>query len=143
MSKVVSLRLPEPLAERLHLQSRMRQQPESAIAARLVDEGLRMGEHPGIIFRDGPTGRRAVVIGGPDVWEVVRGVRSALGDQVLDRHTMSERASEALGIAAHQVDVAWDYYVRWREEIDGRIALAERLEADALAHLHDSTATAS
>ena len=41
----------------------------SSVAARLVDEGLRMDEHPGVMFRDGPTGRRAVLVGGPDVWE--------------------------------------------------------------------------
>jgi hypothetical protein len=31
----------------------------------------------GIVFRDGPAGRRAVVIGGPDVWEVIAAARSA------------------------------------------------------------------
>lgn len=42
----------------------------SSIANRFVDEALRMEGHPGVIFRDGPTGRRAVLIGGPDVREV-------------------------------------------------------------------------
>jgi len=36
-----------------------------------------MKEHPGVVFREGPSGRRAVLIGGPDVWEVVRVVKSA------------------------------------------------------------------
>ena len=49
----------------------------SSAANRLVDEALRMGEHPGIVFRPGPTGRRAGLIGGPDVWEAVRAVKSA------------------------------------------------------------------
>ncbi len=49
----------------------------ASVAARYVDEGLRMDEHPGIVFRDGPAGRRASVIGGPDVWEVVTALRSA------------------------------------------------------------------
>lgn len=35
------------------------------------------GEHPGIVFRPGPMGRRAGLIGGPDVWEAVRAVKSA------------------------------------------------------------------
>jgi len=39
--------------------------------ARLVDEGMRMEDHPGIGFRDGPTGRRAGLASGPDVWEVI------------------------------------------------------------------------
>jgi len=32
---------------------------------------VRRDEHPLIPFRDDPTGRRAGLIGGPDVWEVV------------------------------------------------------------------------
>src|SRR6266581_3754656 len=43
----------------------------SAAANLLVDEGLRTAEHPGVVFRDGPTGRRAALAGGPDVWEVI------------------------------------------------------------------------
>src|SRR6266513_3036088 len=49
----------------------------SSAANRLVDEALRMAEHPGVIFRSGPTGRRAALAGGPDVWEVIRAVKSA------------------------------------------------------------------
>ena len=37
----------------------------SSAANRFVDEALRMEDHPGVIFRDGLTGRRAVLIGGP------------------------------------------------------------------------------
>ena len=49
----------------------------SSAANLLVAEGLRMADHPGVVFRDGPTGRRAALAGGPDVWEVVRAVKSA------------------------------------------------------------------
>src|SRR5260370_13847994 len=49
----------------------------SSAANRLVDEALRMAEHPGVIFRPGPTGRRAALAGGPDVWEVIRAIKSA------------------------------------------------------------------
>src|SRR6202043_4196591 len=57
---------------------------------RLVDEALRMHEHPLIAFKDGPAGRRARLVGGPDVWEVIGAVRSVreaepalAGDEVL------------------------------------------------------------
>jgi hypothetical protein len=42
-------------------------------------------EMPEIIFRDGPARRRAVVIGGPDIWEVIVAVRNApeRGDELL------------------------------------------------------------
>src|SRR5258708_19507256 len=49
----------------------------SSAANGLVDEALRMSEHRGIMFRPGPTGRRAALAGGPDVWEVVRAIKSA------------------------------------------------------------------
>src|SRR6185437_9845048 len=37
----------------------------SGLVVRLVDEGIRMAEHPGVVFRDGPTGRRAGLAAGP------------------------------------------------------------------------------
>jgi len=36
-----------------------------------------MDTHPGVLFREGPAGRRVVLSGGPDVWEVVRAIKSA------------------------------------------------------------------
>lgn len=44
-----------------------------------------------ITFRDGPLGRRAGVIGGPDVWEIVMWIDEAggaddlVGDQIITR----------------------------------------------------------
>ena len=49
----------------------------SAAANRLVDEALRCQEHPSVVFRDGSAGRRARLVGGPDVWEVAAAVQSA------------------------------------------------------------------
>src|ERR1700684_647649 len=42
----------------------------SSAANRLVDEALRTSERAVITFRPGPTGRRAGLASGPDVWEV-------------------------------------------------------------------------
>jgi hypothetical protein len=47
----------------------------SQLALRLIDEGLRMDAHPGIVFRPGPAGRRPGLMAGPDVWEVARVLR--------------------------------------------------------------------
>jgi hypothetical protein len=62
----------------------------SSATSRLVDEALRLGEHPLITFKDGPAGRRARLVGGPDVWEVIVAVHSVrvaepalAGDEVL------------------------------------------------------------
>src|SRR5262245_11364187 len=48
----------------------------SAVANMFIDESLRSYEHPGIVFRPGPTGRRATLAGGPDVWEVIAALKS-------------------------------------------------------------------
>jgi hypothetical protein len=70
MSVNVSVRLDDRLAERLRLRARAAGESLSDRLRRYAEEGARRDEHPMITFRDGPTGRRAGVIAGPDVWEV-------------------------------------------------------------------------
>src|SRR6201995_1248613 len=70
MSVNVSVRLDDRLAERLRLRARAAGESLSDRLRRYAEEGARRDEHPMITFRDGPTGRRAGLIGGPDVWEV-------------------------------------------------------------------------
>ncbi|MQA81571.1 MAG: hypothetical protein GEV10_24320 [Streptosporangiales bacterium] len=100
-----------------------------------VDEALRAFEHPGIAFRNAPTGRRALLLGGPDVWEVVDtfaalsrdsrrqstlgGTRA--GDE--DDETLVHDTAEALALTARQVRAALRYYVAYRTEVDDRIAV--------------------
>jgi predicted nucleic acid-binding protein len=40
-----------------------------------VREGLACAAHPGIVFKPGPSGRRAALAGGPDVWEIAAALR--------------------------------------------------------------------
>lgn len=74
-----------------------------------------MLEHPGIVFRDGPSGRRAGLIAGPDVWEVVGGIRGASSDGELDE------AAHGLGLTRAQLDIAIRYHGEFGQEIDERI----------------------
>lgn len=111
----------------------------SSVANRLVDEGLRMDEHPMIVFRDGATGRRAVVIGGADVREIIRAVRD-----VREAESASESVVEIVaknsGQTTHQVLAAIDYWAAYPHEIDAWLAEADTLEAEmmgAAARKHD------
>ena len=70
MSVNVSVRLEKRLAERLRVRARAAGETLSDRLRRYAEEGTRRDEHPLITFRDGPTGRRAGLVGGPDVWEV-------------------------------------------------------------------------
>lgn len=104
----------------------------SAAVNLLVDEGLRMAEHPGIVFRDGPTGRRAGLAGGPDVWEVIRALKSA-------RSTEPELAEEAVlalvadntGVPLRMVSAALSYWASFPAEVDTQIDLADDAESAA------------
>lgn len=69
-----------------------------------------MDTYPGIVFRDGPTGRRPAVIGGPDVWEVVQVFLAE------DRNTRA--TAENLDLRPGLVDAAIAYYADNREAID-------------------------
>lgn len=93
----------------------------SGLAQRLVDEGLRMAEHPGITFKDGPTGRRAALLLGPDVWEVLKAARELdeRGEEAVNA------AAELLTLTPERVRVALRYYAAFPEEIDAEVALAD------------------
>ena len=86
-----------------------------------------MAEHPGIIFKPGPSGRRAALACGPDVWEVVKFLRE-----------IDERGPAALAAAAEvfAVDVsritsAVSYYADYGAEVDAEIEAAEEASVRA------------
>src|SRR6266699_3593820 len=98
----------------------------SSAANRLVDEALRMSEHPGIVFRPGPTGRRAGLVGGPDVWEVVRAVKSARAHEPgLAEDDLLTLIAENTGIPVRLIRVAVRYWASYPDEVDAEIAAAE------------------
>ena len=123
MSRPTSLRLPEALRTRLDDESRRIASAPSSLAVVLIDEGLKMRRFPGIVFRDGPAGRRAGLASGPDVWEIVRDLKrhgnSAGGDPV-------SVVAEETGLAPELIGLAADYYATFPDEIDDRIAADAR-----------------
>jgi hypothetical protein len=101
----------------------------SSAANRLVDEALRMEEHPGIMFRPGPSGRRAGLVSGPDVWEVVRAVKSArLSEPDLPQDELIALLAENTGVPARSVTVAVRYWASYPDEVDAEIAAADAAE---------------
>ena len=106
----------------------------ASVAARLVDEGLRMEEHPGVIFRDGPAGRRATLVGGPDVWEVIRAVRSArAAEPELSQSDVLDLVEVNSGLPPRQLQTAVDYWGAYPAEVDALVEQADRIEAAGLA----------
>ena len=99
----------------------------AGLAQRLIDEGLRMADHPGVIFKDGPSGRRAALAYGPDVWEVIKFLREVdeRGPAAIDA------AAEVFAVDASRIAVAISYYGNYSDEIDAEIAEADEASARA------------
>lgn len=122
MSVPLSVRFDDQVLERLRRRARaVPGLTASGLAQRLVDEGLRMSEHPGIVFKDGPSGRRAAVAFGPDVWEVVTFLRQVeeRGDEAI------AAAAEVFALPEPRVRFALHYYAAHPGEIDAEVDQAE------------------
>jgi hypothetical protein len=118
MSINVSVRLDDALAQRLRLRARAAGETLSDRLRRYADEGTRRDEHPLITFRDGPTGRRAALIGGPDVWEVAMWL-----DDIKGEPDPIASLSDDLGIKRALVEAANRYRHAYPDEVHARIEL--------------------
>jgi hypothetical protein len=104
----------------------------SAAVNLLVSEALRMEEHPGVLFRTGPSGRRAVIVGGPDVWEVIRAVKATRdADPESAPEEIVQMVAEYSGLPEQQVRIAIGYWSAYPEEIDTQIDLADARAREA------------
>jgi predicted transcriptional regulator len=110
----LSVRIDPETIARLDKLSRRSGRSRSWLAKTLIEEGLRMDAHPGIVFRDGPAGRRAGLARGPDVWEVMNTFE--------DRDHPTEEdityVAESLVLSVPEVRYALGYYSSFKEEID-------------------------
>jgi len=110
-----TLRLPPGSRQKLTETARRAHLPERTLAQRYVEEGLRRDAHPLIHFLNGPSGRRASLVGrGLDVWEVIA--------TVLDNDGSVIEAAAYLQIPTGLVQAAITYYGEYRDEIDTEIA---------------------
>ncbi len=131
MAASVSYRLDAELKTRLAQRAQDEGVSETSLVTRLLDEGLKTSAHPGIVYRDGPAGRRAAVAGGPDVWEVA----------VAMRHTRQRGdarirpTAEQLGVPERLVRTAVSFAAAYPDEVEAIIrrndAAAERAEQTA------------
>jgi nitrogenase molybdenum-iron protein alpha/beta subunit len=116
-----AIRIESETLRELRERSAQSGEPIVRLAQRYIDEGMRLDRHPGIVFRDGPAGRRALVVGGPDVWEVIAAARSApeRGEELI------AALAERIGIPEQKVRIAIRYYAEYPEEIDRFIAMVQ------------------
>jgi hypothetical protein len=118
-----SFRLPEDLAERLARRSADEGVSQTELVASLLDEGLKTRAFPGIVYRDGPTGRRAALATGPDVWEVIGTVRHVSGSG----ERKVRNAARMLSLDERWVRLAVEFYTVYPDEVDARMKANEEL----------------
>ncbi len=86
-----------------------------------------MADFPGVIFKDGPSGRRAALAYGPDIWELIK----FLGEVDERGPAAIDAAAETFATDASRIATAVSYYSSYRDEIDIEIADADEASARA------------
>jgi len=118
------LRIPEDLEREIERVGEERGQSWSSAAVELLSEAVRMRRAPGVVFADGPAGRRAVVVGtGIDVWEVIAAWRQGGEDY-------EELGRNFSWLSDAQLRAALGYYALYPEEVDARLERERRWTAE-------------
>lgn len=117
----ISVRINRETAARIRARAEARGERLSDAVRRYAEEGDRAETHPGIVFRPGPTGRRAALAGAPDIWEICLAARQVGGGK-----QVAARLAEELSLTPDRIAVALRYAAEFPEEIEARIQLHER-----------------
>jgi uncharacterized protein (DUF433 family) len=125
-----SLRIPIEVTREIEHLGEASGRDFSSMANELLAESVKMRRCPGVVFADGPSGRRARIAGtGLEIWEVVATYSS------LDRD--AERLRQAYHwLSDGQLRAALGYYAAYPEEVDRQIARNESWTPDQLAKRH-------
>jgi hypothetical protein len=121
-TRTFSARFSAEVLDRLDSHSDRVGQSKARVAERLIEEGLQIEEFPGIVFRSGPTGRRAGIVGGPDVWEIVRDLKGAAHERASDP---IDAVARVTGTDRTKVELAASYYAAYPDDVDERIRFNE------------------
>ena len=125
MSKVLSMRVRDEVAERLSRMSRRLGRTPSETGALLLDEALRASEFGQIEFRDSIVGRQAYMKGSSlAVWEVLSLARQLDMDP--------QRTAEYLSWPVFRVQAAFNYANAFAEEIDEAILDSDSYDYEKL-----------
>lgn len=118
----VSIRLEEEAREAVEGLAKEERRPKSAVLRELLEEAIRLRRCPGILFLEGPTGRRPVIAGtGLEVWEVIATHQQECGEDF-------EKLKKAYDwLTPTQLRSALAYYRLYPQEIDEEIRRQQAL----------------
>jgi hypothetical protein len=121
-----SFRISDAARARLASRAAREGMTATALLDQLIIEGTGQLDYPGMIFRGPAHDRRAALVGGPDVWEVVARLQELEGSE---EHRIGLLAAES-DLHPRLIRIALDYAAEHAGEIRERIArnrdMAER-----------------
>jgi hypothetical protein len=126
-TRATSYRLDPAVKSRLERQAAAEGITERALLERLVSEGLDTLHHPGIVYRDGPSGRRAALAVGPDVWEVVSALRHTKGNA----EERVAQLAEQFDLHPRHIRTAIDFAAAHRDVIDAEVRANDQAADEA------------
>ena len=119
MAVPVNVQLPEMVEAKVRQIAAAEHRSLAETIELLAVEALKVREFPGVYFIAGPTGRRARLHGGPDVWEVIEPYLHNNKDWGILQECYPNVPEQILRTALR-------YYEAYPEEIDTRIARNNR-----------------
>jgi len=121
-----SIRLPEEAVQEIEALASDTGRDFSGIARDLILEAVKMRRCPGIIFADGPTGRRARIAGtGIDIWEFIatfKGLGENYDKLKQTYHWLNDQ----------QIRSALSYYALYPDDIKERITRNEDITQEQI-----------
>ncbi|WP_228832187.1 hypothetical protein [Nocardia brasiliensis] len=120
-----TLRLSQSASRRLAARAAREGTTSAALLDRLIREGVDQLDHPGIIFRGPMSDRRAALVAGPDVWEVVARLQELDGPVERRIEVLSARSSLHAGKIKIAIAYARDHGGEIIERIGRNRAAAE------------------
>ena len=116
----VAFRFDSGVVEHLRRRAAELNAPQTQLAERYIEEGLREDEHPVVYFREGAAGRRPALLGSRlDIADVIATIRQ-------NDNSVAE-AAEYLQIPVDQVEAALRYYADFKTEVDAWLAHVEAI----------------
>ncbi len=121
-----SIRLPEEAVQEIEALASDTGRDFSGIARDLILEAVKMRRCPGIVFADGPTGRRARIAGtGIDIWEFIatfKGLGENYDKLKQTYHWLNDQ----------QIRSALSYYALYPDDIEERITRNEDITQEQI-----------
>ncbi len=118
--------LPDQLEREIAHEAGARGKSRGVLGLELLTEAIRMRRVPGIVFADGPAGRRAMLAGtGLDVWEVI----ATWKEQGQDAESLRQSYP---WLTQPQLHAALTYYEKYPEAVDERLAREEGWTAERI-----------